>query len=189
MKVSAKRVYKHYLQKSAKDIVLPIKNYNKFFNQKMNFWEKLSRIYCEDKNHLSIIKDLKDNKKLALKKDFNIEEYQSTIFEIMNQRLSQKNLMDLEHKNVALNKIIFNVIEPKGRLTQLAEKLKYNLPLFLIEKFKKMDQQKIINRMNYYKKFKSFHKRTNLIEANKNKNNNHSENNNINNDYFKKLYI
>ena len=192
--ITAKRVFKHYLRKNKQDIIIhPIVNYNKFFNKKMDFLSKLSRLYCEDRNHLTIIKDLKDNKKLAYKKDFNIEKYQSTIVELMNQRVSQKNLFDLEHKNHALNKIIFNVVEPKGRLTQLAEQLRYNVPVFLLEKLKKLEKEKIINRMNYYKKFKSFqiNRKNNMKESTKNKNNNdnNTETKNTINDYFKKYKI
>ena len=38
--------------------------------------EKLSRIYYENKNFFAIIKEIKDNNKIAFKPDFDIEEYQ-----------------------------------------------------------------------------------------------------------------
>jgi hypothetical protein len=161
--ISAKKIYRHYLNKSAGEIVQPIKNYTKFFNNKTSFFEKLSRIYCENQNFLSTIKEIKDNKKIAFKSDFHIEEYQSTIIELMNQRVSQKYLIDLQNDYRTLNKKIFGVVEPKGRYTLLAEKLRYNLPAYLLEKLKQMDKDTIITRMNYYNKFKKFRGEKKLI--------------------------
>ena len=178
--VSARRIYKHYLKKSAGEIIQPIKNYKKFFDDRnKNFFEKLSRIYCENKKYLSIIKEIKDNKKIAFKDDFNIEEYQSTIVELMDQRVSQKYLIDLQNEYRTLNKKIFGVIEPKGRFTILAERLRYNLPLYLLERLKQLDKDTIISRMKYYNRFKKFQKENKLVSrfvGNKNKNNSFSNN-------------
>jgi hypothetical protein len=157
--ISARRIYKHYLKKSQGEFTQPIKNYNRFFEDKsQTFLEKLSRIYCENKNFLAIVKELKDNNKIAYKKDFNIEEYQSTIMELMDQRVSQKYLLDLQNDYRALNKKLYGIIEPKGRFTILAEKLRYNLPSYLLEKMKKLDEDSIISKMKYYNQFKSFKK-------------------------------
>ena len=41
---------------------------------------------------------------------------------------------------------------PKGRFTNMAEKIKYNIPLYLYEKIKQLDTDKLISRYNYYKK-------------------------------------
>ena len=102
------------------------------------------------------MKELKDNHKIAYKNDFDIEEYQNILLEILEKRISQKNLISLQDEYRELNKKIFSVFEPKGRFTFLAEKLRYNLPSFLIEKFKQMDKDSIRSRMNYYNKFKYF---------------------------------
>ena len=178
--VSARRIYRHYLKKSAKEIIQPIKNYKKFFDDRnKNFFEKLSRIYCENQKYLSIIKEIKDNKKIAFKNDFNIEEYQSTIVELMDQRVSQKYLIDLQNEYRTLNKKIFGVIEPKGRFTILAEKLRYNLPLYLLERLKQLDKDTIISRMKYYNRFKKFKKENKLVSrfvGNKKKNNSFNNN-------------
>ena len=171
--ISAKRIYRHYLKKSAGEVVKPIRNYKRFFDDRsQTFLEKLSRIYCESQNFLSIIKELKDNNKLAFKDDFNIEEYQSTIIELMNQRLSQKHLLDLQNDYRVLNKKLNGIVEPKGRFTILAEKLRYNLPLYLLEKLKQLDKDSILTRMRYYNKFKKFKSENKLInrfEVNPNK--------------------
>ena len=168
------------MKKSAGEIIQPIKNYKKFFDDRnKNFFEKLSRIYCENKKYLSIIKEIKDNKKIAFKDDFNIEEYQSTIVELMDQRVSQKYLIDLQNEYRTLNKKIFGVIEPKGRFTILAERLRYNLPLYLLERLKQLDKDTIISRMKYYNRFKKFQKENKLVSrfvGNKNKNNSFSNN-------------
>ena len=177
--ISARRIYKHYLKKSQGEFTQPIKNYNRFFDDKsQTFLEKLSRIYCENKNFLAIVKELKDNNKIAYKKDFNIEEYQSTIIELMDQRVSQKYLLDLQNDYRALNKKLYGIIEPKGRFTILAEKLRYNLPSYLLEKMKKLDQDSILSKMKYYNQFKSF-KKGNKLKCRFNDNSN-SQNNSSN---------
>jgi hypothetical protein len=162
--ISAKKIYKHYLNKSAGEIVHPIRNYKRFFdNRSKTFLEKLSRIYCEDRNFLSSIKELKHNKKIAFKDDFNIEEYQSTLIELMDQRVSQKNLIDLQNDYKALNRKLYGLIEPKGRFTILAEKLRFNLPLYLLERFKQLDKESVLSRMRFYNKFKRFKNENKLV--------------------------
>ena len=155
--ISASRIYKHYLKKSAGEITQPIRNYKRLFDDRSKtFLEKLSKIYCENQNFLGIIKEIKDNNKIAYKKDFNIEEYQSTLIELLDPRISHKNLVDMQNEYMALNKKIYGVLEPKGRFSILAEKLRYNLPLYLIEKLKKLDKESILSRMRYYNQFKQF---------------------------------
>ena len=68
--------------------------------------EKLKRIYCENKNFDSILKEIKSNRKIAFKNDFDIEEYQNTLLEILEKRVSQKNLIDLQDDYRDLNKKI-----------------------------------------------------------------------------------
>ena len=41
---------------------------------------------------------------------------------------------------------------PKGRFTNMAEKIKYNIPLYLYKKIKQLDIDKLVSRYNYYKK-------------------------------------
>ena len=90
----------------------------------------------------------------------------------MNQRLSQKHLLDLQNDYRVLNKKLNGIVEPKGRFTILAEKLRYNLPLYLLEKLKQLDKDSILTRMRYYNKFKKFKSENKLInrfEVNPNK--------------------
>jgi hypothetical protein len=112
---------------------------------------------------LSSIKELKHNKKIAFKDDFNIEEYQSTLIELMDQRVSQKNLIDLQNDYKALNRKLYGLIEPKGRYTILAEKLRFNLPLYLLERFKQLDKESVLSRMRFYNKFKRFKNENKLV--------------------------
>ena len=155
--IGAQTIYKYYLNKSASEITLPVNNFNIFFQDKTHTAkEKLKRIYCENKNFDALMRELKDNKKIAYKNDFDIEEYQNILLEILEKRVSQKNLINLQDEYRELNKKIFSVFEPKGRFTFLAEKLRYNLPSFLLEKFKQLDKDSIMSRMNYYNQFKYF---------------------------------
>ena len=145
------------MNKRASEITLPVNNFNIFFQDKTHTAkEKLKRIYCENKNFDALMRELKDNKKIAYKNDFDIEEYQNILLEILEKRVSQKNLINLQDEYRELNKKIFSVFEPKGRFTFLAEKLRYNLPSFLLEKFKQLDKDSIMNKMNYYNQFKYF---------------------------------
>ena len=162
--IGSHAIYKYYLNKSSSEVTLPVNNYQKIFDSKhKSINEKLKRIYCENKNFDVLMRELKDNRKLAFKDDFDIEEYQNTLLEILEKRISQKGLIDLQDDYRELNKKLFSVFEPKGRFTFLAEKLRYNLPSFLIEKMKKLDQDSITNRMNYYNRFKEFKKDKKLV--------------------------
>ena len=155
--VGTQTIYKYYLNKSSSEITLPVKNYNKLFHDKTHsVYEKLKRIYCENKNFEALVRELKDNRKLAFKDDFDIEEYQNMLLELLEKRVSQKYLIDLQDDYRELNKKLFDVFEPKGRFTFLAEKLRYNLPSFLLEKMKQLDKDSIISRMKYYNQFKQF---------------------------------
>ena len=162
--VGTQTIYKYYLNKSSSDITLPVKKFNKLFKDKTHsVYEKLKRIYCENKNFEALIRELKDNRKLAFKDDFDIEEYQNMLLELLEKRVSQKHLIDLQDDYRELNKKLFDVFEPKGRFTFLAEKLRYNLPSFLLEKMKQLDKDSIISRMNYYNQFKQFKKDKKLV--------------------------
>ena len=157
--ISSQTIYKYYINKSSSEVILPVKNYDKLFdNKRTTVVEKLKRIYCENKNFDFIIQELKDNRKLAFKDDFDVEEYQNALLEILEKRISHKNLVNLQDDYRELNKKLYNVFEPKGRFTFLAEKLRYNLPSFLIEKLRQLDKDSIISRMNYYNQFKEFRK-------------------------------
>ena len=162
--IGAHTIYNYYLNKSVPEITLPVKNYTKLFNdKKQTVMEKLKRIYCENKNFDSLMRELKDNHKLAYKNDFDIEEYQNTLLELLEKRVSQKHLIDLQDDYRDLNKKMFNVFEPKGRFTFLAEKLRYNLPSFLLEKMKQLDRDSILSKMKYYNQFKHFKKDKKLV--------------------------
>ena len=157
--ISSQTIYKYYINKSSSEVILPVKNYDKLFdNKRTTVVEKLKRIYCENENFDFIIQELKDNRKLAFKDDFDVEEYQNALLEILEKRISHKNLVNLQDDYRELNKKLYNVFEPKGRFTFLAEKLRYNLPSFLIEKLRQLDKDSIISRMNYYNQFKEFRK-------------------------------
>lgn len=148
--ITCKRIYHHYLKETSKEEVKPIKNYSRFFAERgKTIVEKLDQIYGTSDFFDALINEIKRNDKMAYKNDFKIEEYQSTLLEIMEPRLSSKNMSNLQLKYKNLNKKIFGIIEPKGRNTILADNLKHNAPFYLIEKLKNLDKENLLYRMKY----------------------------------------
>ena len=79
--------------------------------------------------------------------------YQSTLLKLISKKMSLKNIKELQKGYVNLNQKIFGLgIAPRGRFSNLAEKIKYNVPLFLYERIKQLDKEKLMSRYNYYKK-------------------------------------
>ena len=156
-RITAQKIYKHYLNKSCGDIVKPINNYQQLLDDKtLSMYEKLNKIYGISENFKHSIKELKDNDQLPLKKDFDLQDYQSTLVELINPRISHLNLVSLQTNYRRLNKQVFGTVEPKGRYSMLAEKLQYCVPLYLIKKLKDLDENVINAKAKYYKSFKQF---------------------------------
>ena len=96
---------------------------------------------------------MKSNKTLAFKKDFNIMKYQTTLLKLISKKVSDINLRELQGRFIKFNEKVYGPkIQPRGRFTNLAEKIKNNIPSFLYEKIKKLDKEKLMTRYNYFKK-------------------------------------
>ena len=114
--------------------------------------KQLKNLYKDNVKFQKRLNELKFNRTIAFKDDFDLLEYQSTLVKLLSKRISLKNLHDLQKKFIIFNEKNFGFVGPKGRFTNMAEKIKYNIPFYLYEKIRKLDTDKIISRYNYYKK-------------------------------------
>ena len=148
--ISSKKIYNHYIKEDEKDIIKPVKFY--FKGGAPRSIKELKECYKDNIQFERRMKELKCNNTIALKDDFNILDYQTTLITLLSKRISEKNLHDLQKKFVLFNEKNFGMVGPKGRFTNMAEKIKYNIPLYLYEKIKKLDTDKLISKYNYYKR-------------------------------------
>ena len=148
---TSKKIFKHYIREEERDKVVPIKYFKRGGAPKSI--KELKELYKTNNEKFNRrIKELKCNKSIAFKDDFNILDYQSTLVKLLSNRISEKNLHGLQKRYVLFNEKNFGMVGPKGRFTNMAEKIKYNIPLYLYEKIKKLDVDKLVSRYNYYKK-------------------------------------
>ena len=150
--ISSKIIYKHYIKEDEKDKI-KIKPIDSFI--KAGYTRSIKQLkesYKDDEKFIKKLEELKYNNTIAFKDDFNIFDYQSTLMKLFAKRVSEKNLSEMEKNFVAFNEKNFGIHGPKGRFTHLAEKVKYCIPSFLYEKFRKFDTDRLISRYNYYKK-------------------------------------
>jgi hypothetical protein len=148
--ISSKKIYNHYIKEDEKDKIKPVKFY--FKGSAPRSIKELKECYKEDIQFERRMRELKCNNTIAFKDDFNILDYQTTLITLLSKRISEKNLHDLQKKFVLFNEKNFGIVGPKGRFTNMAEKIKYNIPLYLYEKIKKLDTDKLISKYNYYKR-------------------------------------
>ena len=182
--ITARKIFKYYISQESKDKFKPIKNFEKFLKKKYkNSKNRFNKIYCLNKLHIKRINELKNNRIIAYKDDFNIKDYQYTLLELVKNRIGNYNLFSLGQNYREFNDKMNKKIKPKGRFTNLADKLRNNAPSFLINRLKQMDVDKLIARakflncnisMDENKKFKNenIFKEFNLYMKNKNKSNN-----------------
>ena len=140
--ISASNIYDHYLRQNDLDINKPQKSdfaeYLKSNNSKFNYG--LKKIYSIPKSFSNLIEEIKKNKAIAYKKDFDIQEYQSTLIRLLRKRISDKFLESLENKYSLFNERNFGVIIFRGRFVTLANKLKDHLTRANREKIKMLDK-------------------------------------------------
>ena len=148
--ITSKRIYKHYIKEEERDKVESVKPFLKLGIPRSI--KQLKDLYKDDIKFQKRLKELKLNKAIAFKDDFNVLEYQSTLVKLLSKRISLKNLYDLQKEFIVFNEKNFGFVGPKGRFTNMAEKIKYNIPFYLYEKIRKLDEDKLISRYNYYKK-------------------------------------
>ena len=191
--ISSKKIFKHYIKEEEKEKIKPVK----FFLRggAPRSIKELKDMCKGDLKFEKRMKELKYNNTIAFKDDFNILEYQSTLITLLSKRISEKNLHDLQKKFVSFNEKNFGMVGPKGRFTNMAEKIKYNIPLYLYEKIKQLDIDKLISKYNYYQKInQNLRKRFKKKYENKNykkkrdvnadfSNDNLNKNNNNNNSF------
>ena len=167
--ISSMRIFRHYLREEQKEKVKPIK----FFMRggKPKSIKKIKELYKVNNKFNQRLKEIKCNSTIALKKDFNILDYQSTLVKLLSKRVSQNNLNVLQNNFIAFNEKNYGLVGPKGRFTNMAEKIKYNIPLYLYEKIRQLDTDKLISRYNYYKNiFDNYKKKFENKNLNKKKN-------------------
>ena len=148
--ITSKRIYEHYIKEEERDKVEPEKPFLKFGAPRSI--KQLKNLYKDNVKFQKRLKELKLNKSIAFKDDFNVLEYQSTLVKLLSKRISLKNLYGLQKEFIVFNEKNFGLIGPKGRFTNMAEKIKYNIPFYLYEKIRKLDTDKLISRYNYYKR-------------------------------------
>ena len=170
---TSKRIFRHYLKEEERDKVVPIKYFKKGGAPKS--MKEIRELNKDNIKFEKRIKEIKFNNKIALKDDFNILEYQTTLIKLLSNRISEKNLHDLQRNFALFNEKNFGMTGPKGRFANMAEKIKYNIPLYLYEKIKQLDVDKLITRYNYYKRInenikKRFKKKYDKKRRQKNRN-------------------
>ena len=184
--ITSKRIFRHYIREEEREKVTPIKYFLRGGAPKSI--KEIKKLYKEknfkfDKR----IKEIKSNTTIAFKDDFNILDYQTTLIRLLSKRVSDTNLNDLQKNFVVFNEKNFGMVGPKGRFTNMAEKIKYNIPSYLYEKIKKLDSDKLISRYNYYKNsYDNIKKKFASIKKKKNKSKDLSKENiknQINNSY------
>ena len=184
----SKKIFRHYIREEERDTVIPIKYFKRGGAPKSI--KELKELYKTNNVKFNRrIKELKCNSSIAYKDDFNILDYQSTLIKLLSNRISEKNLHDMQKNFVAFNEKNFGLIGPKGRFTNMAEKIKYSIPLYLYEKIKKLDIEKLVSRYNYYKRInenikKKFKKKYEKKNKKKKNNMEYEENGEFNNNSY-----
>ena len=148
---TSRRIYKHYIQESQKDKIVKEKYFRISGAPKRK--NELDNLYKLNFNFHRRIDEIKNNKSIAYKNDFNILSYQATLMKLLSKHVSEKNFNEMQNRYININQKLFGLgFAPRGRFTNLAEKIKFNVPSFLYEKIKKLDQEKLLSRYNYFKR-------------------------------------
>ena len=148
---TSKRIFHHYINESDNEKINPENFFER--NGAPKSRKKINELYKLNINYHKRLEEVKHNKSIAFKDDFNILKYQTTLIKLISKKVSIENLRELQSRYIQFNeKISGRGVAPRGRLTNLAEKIKHNIPVFLYEKIKKLDKEKLLSRYNYYKK-------------------------------------
>ena len=153
--VSAKSIYKHYILEEMKDETPEISNnFTKYILKKYkNPKSKLNELYGINENNIRRINELKNNKTIALKDDFNLKEYQNILCGMIKKRCTNDTIIYLKKQyekfNDEMNSYKRNFIN-KGRYTKLADKIRKNAPSYLINRLKQLDEENLISKAKYF---------------------------------------
>ena len=147
-----KKIYEYYISQESKNVIKPIKNFSKFIKRKYRDPKKrFNKIYCINKSYLRRTKEIKNNNYIAFKNDFDIDEYQNAIMQFLQNRVDIQNLHILMQNYKDFNEKINRKFSPKGRFTNLANKIRNNAPTYLINRLKDLDKNKLIKRAKFLK--------------------------------------
>ena len=147
-----KQIYDYYISQESKNIIKPIKNFDKFFKKKYkNPKERFYKIYCINKSYLKRTKEIKNNNKIAFKDDFDIDEYQNCLLQFLQNRVDIKNLLSLGQNYKEFNEKMNNKFSFKGRFTDLANRIKNHAPTYLVNKLRELDKKKLMKRAKFLK--------------------------------------
>lgn len=150
--IPVKKIYEYIIKKEKKNIIKPIKNFEKFINKKYKDPKmRFNKIYCINQSYIKHTKLLKNNRKIAYKKDFDINEYQNAILRFLENRVDSINLNNLGQNYREFNEKMNRKFSPKGRFTNLANKIMNHAPNYLVDKLKELDKKKLIKRAKYLK--------------------------------------
>ena len=152
--VSARNIYEYYISEEIKDdnIPDPIDNFTKFIEKKYrNPNKKFDKLYGIKKSHLARLQEIKNNNSIAYKEDFDLKEYQNILCGMIKKRVRNDNIYILKEDFKKFNEKLNNgFLSHKGRFSQLAEKIRYNAPSYLVDKLKKLDEEKIKAKARYF---------------------------------------
>ena len=152
--VSARNIYAYYIQEEIKEnnIPDPIDNFTKFIEKKYrNPSKKFNKLYGLNKPYLVRLQEIKNNNSIAYKDDFDLKEYQNILCGMIKKRVRNDNIYilkeDFKKFNEKLNK---GFLSHKGRFSLLAEKIRYNAPSYLVDKLRKLDEDKLKAKAKYF---------------------------------------
>ena len=158
--ITSRKIFDYYVYQNSRDTFKPIKNFDKFLKKKYRIPKnRFNKIYCINKSYLNRLEQLKNNRIIAYKDDFNIKEYQGTLLQLLNKRVDDNNLNTLGKNYRDFNENMNKKIIPKGRFTNLADKIRNNAPFFLIKRLEEMDKEKLIARAKFLKSNIDFNKK------------------------------
>ena len=186
---SSENIFSHYINEAENEKIIPEKYFYKGGMPKPK--KDIDELYKLNMNYFRRLEELKCNKSIAFKKDFDIFNYQSTLIKLISKKVSDNYILELQDKYLKFNESLNNqrTIIPRGRFTNLAEKIKYNIPRYLYEKIKKLDKDKLISRYNYFKNIqKNIHSNVEELKSkreklNELKNKSQKKKNNISNSF------
>lgn len=153
--VSARSIYKHYILEEMKDETPdPSNNFTKYILKKYkNPKKKLNELYGLNEDNIRRINEIKTNNAIALKKDFNLKEYQKILCGMIKKRCTKDTMIYLKKQYEKFNDEIKNYkrsFRYKGRYTKLADKIRKNAPSYLIKRLKQLDEENLISKAKYF---------------------------------------
>ena len=114
--------------------------------------QRLNELYGINDENMRRINELKSNKTLALKDDFNIREYQNILCAMIKKSCTNDSIIFLRKKFEKFNddiKFLKRNFKYKGRYTKLADKVRKYVPSYLIERLKQLDEENLIEKAKY----------------------------------------